>query len=81
MRFTTMDVMPRLTRKPSERQMELLEFMNMGVQCVKITLAPGEYASTNSAHSTLSQCIKKLGIPVVVRTINGELYLIRTDME
>ena len=80
MRFTTMDVIPRFTRKPSERQMELLEFMNMGVQCVKVALLPGEYSTINSAHSTLSSCVKKLGIPVVVRTINGELYLIRTDM-
>lgn len=80
MRFTTMDVMPRLTRKPSERQMELLEFMNMNVRCVKVTLAPGEFKSINSAQSTLSGCIKKLGIPVVVRSVNGELYLIRTDM-
>ena len=80
MRFITMDVMPKLTRKPSERQMELLEFMNMGVQCVKVTLLPGEYSSISSAYSTLSKCVKKLGIPVVVRTIKGELYLIRTDM-
>lgn len=80
MRFTAIEKLPNKGRKLSARQMELLEFMNMGAKCVKITLAPGEYSNLNSAQSTLIVSAKKAGFPIKVRNIDGELYLVRTDM-
>ena len=59
MRFTTMDAMPKTARKLSARQQELLEFMNMEVKCVKITLLPDEYSSVSSAQTTLHMSAKK----------------------
>lgn len=80
MRFTKVETMPKLGRKASALKMELIEFINMDVKCVKVTLAPGEYSCSNSAQSTIQNAIKRYGFPITVRCRKGELYLIRTDM-
>lgn len=80
MRFTKVEKVPVFRRGFGARQMELLEFMNMDVMCVKVTLAPDEFKSTDSAQVSLRQSAKKAGFPIKVRVINKELYLIRTDM-
>ena len=80
MRFTKVDKLPKFTKGYGARQMELMEFMKMEVMCVKVTLAPGEYSNIGVGRTTLQQSAKKAGLPIKARILNGELYLIRTDM-
>lgn len=80
MRFTKVDKMPAFKRGYGARQLELMEFMKMEVMCVKVALAPNEYSTINTARTTLQASAKKAGLPIKVRILDRELYLIRTDM-
>lgn len=82
MRFTTINKLPKPKRygRMGRRQAELQEFVNMNVKCVKVTLAPNEYANLNTAYVTLWKCIKRGNWPIKLHRIDGELYFIRTDI-
>ena len=80
MRFTKVEKLPAFKRGYGARQMELLDFMNMDVLCVKVTLVPGEFSNIDIARTTLQTSAKRAGLPIKARILDGELYLIRTDM-
>ena len=46
-----------------------------------MTFTPSEYVSYNGAHNAISEAIHDSGYPIKLKGINGELYLIRKDLE
>lgn len=64
----------------TKRQADLMVFMNMNVECVKVTFDKHEYINAKSAQNTLTMSVKRAGLPIKVSQRKGEVYLIRTDM-
>ena len=56
------------------------EFMATEAKVARIDLDEGDYKSTKSAYQGFEKAAKRLGLPVKVRTIDGKIYLIRTDL-
>lgn len=65
--------------RPTKLQKILEEFMNMPDKAVHCILEDGEYANVKSAHSSYNIAIKCMKLPIKVRTLDGELYLIKLD--
>lgn len=63
--------------KPTKLQTVLDEFMRSDDLAVRCMMEPGEYANSNSAQTSYRRAIKRLNYPIVARTINGDLYLIK----
>lgn len=57
------------------------EFMKMNTRYAKLEYRKDEYTGAFAAQSALSRTAYRCGYPIKVRQINGELYLIRTDMK
>lgn len=81
MRFTEVKEVPTARRRSSLLVKELEEFVRMGVETVKVTYRPDEYCSPVSCYSTLRRAAKREQLPINVVVTNGEVYLVRTDME
>ena len=56
----------------------LEEFSQSDALAVHCVLSPGEYSSIHSAQASFAAAIKRFGYPFTARTINGNLYLIKT---
>lgn len=56
------------------------EVMNMNAKFVKFEFDKNEYKSAKNVQTTYGVVIKKCGYPLRVRTLDGEVYFIRTDM-
>lgn len=63
--------------KPGKLQTVLDEFMSSDALAVRCVMAPGEYANAASAQSSYHAAIKRLRYPIVARTFNGDMYLIK----
>ena len=59
---------------------ELSEFMKMNVKSAKVTFTESEYSCSTAARVALSQAIKTNCFPIKVKTANGNVYLVRTDL-
>ena len=59
----------------------LEEFMRMGVKYARVDLLPGEYCTVDTGYHALMNIVKWHAFPITVKTINGEIYLIRKDLE
>lgn len=57
------------------------EFMAMNIKFARIDIAPKEYASPRSAYESLHKVARQSELPIVVKIVNKELYLIRTDLD
>ena len=53
------------------------DFYQSGEDLAMVVMLPGTYASADSARNAYRNAAKKLGHSIVVRIINGDLYLIR----
>lgn len=71
------DIATRLY-KPSKIQEVLDQFMESDDLAVRCIIAPGEYKNLKSAWTTYHTAINRLRYPIVVRTIKGTMYLIKT---
>ena len=58
---------------------ELTAFIRMEVKAVEVPIN-GHYSSARSAHETLRVAAKRYGMPILVTTRKGKVYLIRTDI-
>ena len=56
------------------------EFMKMNVKTVRVDYSSDEYTSAQCASTPFRYAINTDDYPIMVRIINGDLYLIRTDM-
>lgn len=64
---------------PYKLQKTLDEFLAMDCLIVKVELNDGEYASIRSAQSSYHGAVRRLGLPIKVRVLAGDLYLIKVD--
>ena len=82
MKFEPVD--PSIVNKLYKRtklQTILDRFMSSKEPAVHCILNPGDYSSLNSAQSTYCKAIKRLGYPIAVRVIAGEMYLVKIATE
>lgn len=70
------EIVNKLYRR-TKLQIILDRFMSSEEPAVHCILRPGEYSSLNSAQSTYCKAIKRLGYPIMVRVIAGEMYLVK----
>lgn len=89
MRFVEVAEVPRRRykqkgdRTPSEYhnlKNELNAFMKMDVKIVRIIFYEDEYASFTSAGKAIGGAVKRMRLPVKVRWVDGDVYLVRTDI-
>lgn len=59
---------------------QLKEFMNMKVKTVKALYDKTEYRDAYDAYAALQSAVARNGMPISVRRINNQIFLIRTDM-
>lgn len=55
-------------------------FMSMNTKYAKVEFSKGEYKTWHSAYYSMRRTIKHLGLPITVKAINYEIYLIRRDI-
>lgn len=58
----------------------LEEFMETGAKYAKVEYTNAEYASRPSAQASLCRATLDYRYPLYVRSINGDVYIIRTDI-
>lgn len=68
--------LPANWHKPHKNQAMLEEFLKMNTPAVKLDIG-NEWNSPRSAYNSLWKSAKRFGYPVQVRTLQGEVYLIR----
>ena len=80
MKLVYTDVLPNQKfHRPTKLQATLEEFLNSGEKIARCVFSEGEYASINSAQRSYKIAIDRLRYPIIARTINGVLYLIRVS--
>lgn len=80
MKFIEVDHLPYSNRKPRKSMEEELEkFMKMDCRYAKVDICD-EYSSVLSARSAIYAAVKNYKLPIKPILIDGELYLISTDM-
>lgn len=63
--------------RPAKLQTLLMEFYEGPEQVVKVIPSPNEYKNKNSAQSSHKTAIRRLGLPIIARHVDGALYLIK----
>lgn len=56
------------------------KFMTMNVKTVRVDYEEGEYLNPNSCAASFRGVVSNNYLPIEVKTINGEVYLVRTDI-
>ena len=74
--YVNLDAMPKLNR-PTKLQAVLDEFMASGEKAARCVFNKGEYANPSSAQKSYKVAISRLKYPIIARTVNGVLYLIK----
>lgn len=59
---------------------ELKEFMNMNVKTARVVFGKDDYVNINSARNSIRNAIERNGLPIKVRYLKENVYLIRTDI-
>ena len=81
MNFVKVDGLPvNVRNKKCDMEARLEEFLNMGAKYARVEFNSLEYNSTDSCKGALYHSINHYGLPISVRSINGEVYLIRKDL-
>jgi hypothetical protein len=79
MKFVKVDEVPQMRHKKNELKAHLDEFMRMRTKIVKVEWAD-TYRSADAAQMGLSRSVKTWVLPIDVRKVGDEVYLIRRDM-
>lgn len=80
MNFVKVDRLPDRKKRPYKKlEDELEKFMRMDCKYAKVELN-GEYAGPNSARASILRAIRLYDLPIQIKMINDEVYLISTDM-
>ena len=79
MKFVKVDEVPRMGHKRNELKAQLEDFMAMHVKTVKVEWQ-GTYKTAQYAQCNLSRGAKNWALPIDVRRIKDEIYMIRRDM-
>lgn len=78
MKFIEVKELPKRKVRTDLRQ-KLDEFMAMNIKIAKVEME-NRYSSIRVAQGTIHTSAKHGGYPITVRTIDGEIYLIRKDI-
>jgi hypothetical protein len=83
MKFVPVDEIPKQRTKTFKKTggEHLQKFMSMGVKYARMDIDHSDYAHPYSACAATKKIIKYWDLPIKVRFVNQEIYLIRTDME
>lgn len=79
MKFVEVKEVPRMGHKRNELKARLEEFMLMRTKTVKVNWEDS-YKSAQYAQMNIARSVKTWALPINVRRIGDELYLIRRDM-
>lgn len=79
MKFVEVKEVPRMGHKRNELKKELDEFMRMRTKTVKVEWADA-YKSASDAQMNIARSVKAWVLPIDVRRVGDEVYLIRRDM-
>lgn len=79
MKFVKVDEVPRMGHKRGELKARLDEFMRMRTKTVKVEWE-GAFKSAQYAQCNISRSAKTWALPIDVRRVGDEVYLIRRDM-
>lgn len=81
MKFVEVDKIPERFRATKCNFIERLdEFMGMNVKIAKAVPDECEYINTSACRAAFYYACHKYGYPIDVTAVNGDVYLIRTDM-
>lgn len=58
---------------------ELTVFMRMNVKSAKVLFTKDEYSCSTAVRVSLGQAAKRMGLPIKAKSVNENVYLIRTD--
>ena len=58
----------------------LEEFVSEDIPLAKLAIPEGTYKTIECARCSMVRAIKNMGLPIHIRVINGDLYLIRVDL-
>ena len=64
---------------PTKNQRIVLGFWNSPKEVARLAV-PAEYASAASFRGSLAAAVKRLGLPVIIRSIKGSIYLIKEQL-
>ena len=82
MTFTPVEKLPEKQKNTYKKNTDMLnEFMKMNVKYARVEYSKTDYCSESSVVGSLSKSIRTNMYPIRLKTINGELYLIRKDLE
>ena len=82
MTLTPVEKLPKTNRTSYKKCADIIkEFMKMNVTYAKFEFTENEYTSAFAAITSLRYYVRNHTVPVIVKIINGELYLIRKDLE
>ena len=79
MKFVEVNEAPRMGYKRNELIAKLNEFMSMRTKIVKVVWE-GTYKSAQYTQMNISRAVKREALPIDVRRMREEVYLIRRDM-
>lgn len=81
MKFVKVDKLPEVKRTWHPLQSYIEEFMKMNTKVVLVELKPGDYSNPKVAQSAICTACRKSGYPITCSRRNGQIYLVRKDME
>ena len=83
MTFVPVDKLPERNPKLSyKRRADILkEFLKTNVKYARVDFSMLEYSCAKDVRSAMSQAIKTWRLPVEVKLINNEVYLINLELE
>lgn len=61
---------------PAKNQRIVLGFWHSPKEVIRLT-TPTEYASITSFRGGLAAAVKRLGLPIIIRSIKGSIYMIK----
>lgn len=83
MKFSKVDSLPEKKPRCDYKSVmpQLQTFLDMGVKYAKVSYYPNEYANHYSLAATIHNLAGRYRFPITSKILNGEVYVIRTDME
>lgn len=80
MRFIEVTNIPKQVRSCKHKlEREILDFIGMDVKTAKVEYSQYEYSCVESLRACLKTACVRVGVPVDVKMVNGEVYLVRRD--
>ena len=83
MKFVAVNELPTHDDKPAEYHnytKEFERFMKKNCKFAKVEFEDGEYKNLLSSYPSIKYAIQRRALPIDIRCINGDIYLVRRDI-